>query len=358
MSTKFKAQSQFDSSAKPISLGCFFQKSFVDYEFNIDDVDDSDDEDVSEDIDCITEMPVDNLDLDPVQIALLANDIDPQIRDRQEESSQEFSPDDFITAFDTLEEIGKPMEKPVPVFKEQYDVNSVRFQLEKSDFRDRMKQFDGRCKPVVAINLLSNAITRLKTDQRKDFGIDKMQQDPRNKLLIDKSQQSIDYIHQIAKKIITIINQRKDYGIDPGASRSNDRLFLNKFKPRTKLDRLLGFSIIAKYILYSHIELNCVPAKDLIAKENFLFQPCHKVLSYLNFATKDFHHSNQLPIMSLFVHNFPIVTGSKRLFYLENLLRKWKDDMLFFQSNSLNFNDDQKHLWRNRNYESSVIIVE
>lgn len=361
MSTKQLAESQFDKSAAPVSLGFQFNDMFEDYHFDIDQIDDVEEHHVydppkliSNDIDCIN--------CDPRSLVLLANDLHPDKRDKEElknsppvesspiDNQQPTVPDQQNTEFFVEETIDNSKDNQ-PQFKDN-SVENVDFLIANKDFRNQ--HIEGQAKfgnqTVSAINLVLLAIEKFNSFEKEKLQLEKdttLSKHNFSTMLICKSMSSVKFVNKIGFKIQSLIEQKNPNKFKKFKNdRSADISYLNNHVAKTRLEHLYHYSILAKYVTFSHIELNSCPANDLGLKHNHLMISCHSLLRYLNFSTI---HPNSIAFKNIknLVSNFQQRYKGKRLFYLEYLISEIEKGNAFFDSKNVNFFDRSENRWNN-----------
>lgn len=380
-SNKSRAKSQFDFSAPPRSLKNFIEESTVEFQFNFSDLDDQNDSNTFLGLNEIVVLPEYEEDVDPLKLILLANDIDPQIRDSEckmnnlvnnndqnsiytdnkfstdRESNNSISDQLTIEKVDTVSD-KVTLESGIPA---KYDVTQVKFQIEHSQFKKEVQGLKYVNRPTQAMRILSIALDKMSNEDFKYFGVDKPKfiNTSNNPMLIDKSEASVQFINRTANIMVNqMIRDYKKFKHQPSANLESDKTFLESFNPKTRLDNVFAAAIIAKHIKFHHIDLNSSPSLDIISEHKIhLSWTAHQILSGLGFSTINADLYGNFDIINKFITNFPSKTGSKRLHYLEYLLRQWKEDHLFFNSKRNSFLEQHGNPWNNQSTLSSVKII-
>jgi len=362
MNNKQLAELQFDKSAAPISLGFQFNNSFEDYQFDTDSIDDVEEYHVY-DPPHLVSNEIECFECDPRSLVLLANDLLPDKRDKLEIQQ----PDPIIIDTPIADQSSEPDQPKDDQFflfhddnqddqhKQQFEnlsVKSVDFLIANQKFREEHIEDKAKFgnKAVSAFNLVLLAIEKLNLFERHKLKIEKDTTDKVHNfstMLIDKSTSSIKFINKIGLRLQNqISNNNPNKFTKLKDDKSTDINYLNTHVAKTRLDHLYHYAILAKYVNFSHVELNSMPAFDLGLKHNHLMISCHSLLRYLNFSTI---HANSITFRNVknLVASFPDRYSSKRLFYLEYLISEVENGNLFFNSNHVNFFDRPDNRWNN-----------
>jgi hypothetical protein len=377
-SNKSKAESQFNFSAPPKSLKSFIEESTTDFKFDFSDLDDEYDTNSSLGLNEIVILPEYDEDLDPMKLILLANDVDPQLRDSEckKSTSVNQQPQPVInnaplsTQLDPFNSIQESksikvydgneltLESKIP---HKYDVNKVNFQIEHRKFKNEVQGLKYVNRPTQAMRILSLAFNKMSDEDFKYFEIDKPKFicTDNNPMLIDKSEKSVKFVNRIANIMVNqMIRDFNKFKHKPSANLETDKIYLENFFPTTRLENVFAAAIIAKHIKFHHIDLNSSPIYDLLSEHNVrLSWTTHQILAGLGFYTINANLYGNFDNIRKFVSNFPSKTGSKRLHYLEYLLRQWKQGHLFFESKKNSFLEKFGEPWNNQNVLSSVRII-
>jgi hypothetical protein len=350
MKTKHLAESQFDSSAAPISLGLQFS-NFTNFTFDLDSIEQDDDQSPVSTVGLFSDE-IDSINSDPRSIVLLANDLNPTKRDQLAQQAK-ITSETTVQEHKSVENLAQSLQVPMMSSDNPRNVKSVDFQIQNSEFKRQIQGFDKANKTVTAIRLAMLAIEKFDIEERKALHLS----DPEygdefdfHKILIDKNPSSVHFINKIGKIIqneilIKFPNRFKMTVID----RDLDVEYLNEHIPKNKIDMLYQNAILAKYVTYSHIELNSFPGLDIGCKGHQRYKTCHQILSQLNFSTMNVDSANFRNLKNL-TQFFPIRYNADRLHYLEYLISEAERGNLFFRSRFVTFFENDEYRWSNDDF--------
>jgi len=359
MNNKQLAELQFDKNAAPISLGFRFD-SFEEYHFDIEGIDDVEEHHVYDPPTLIRDEK-ECFECDPRSLVLMANDVYPDKRDKLEQRQPD--PIQSVPMDNQPPEPDQPNKEQILFVdddegdnnKQQFNnlsVESVDFLIANQKFReDHIEdKVNFGNKAVTAFNLILLAIKRLNKFEKQKLGLKddlSIKAHNSNTMLIDKSSSSIKFINKIGLRLQNQISERNPNKFEKlKQEKSVDIKYLNDHVAKTRLEHLYHYAILAKYIKFSHVELNSMPAFDLGLKHNHLMITCHNLLRYLNFSTI---HADSMTFQNVksLVKNFQARYSGKRLYYLEYLISEVENGNLFFSSQNVNFFEKTNTRWNN-----------
>lgn len=342
------AEFQFDASAKPISLNHQFE-NFLDFPINLNTV-----ESVEEEVSFPYNFSIqhDDIKVPPESLIVIANDLDPIERDRfalEADQSFELEKDDENSPipFSDIDDIS---DKPEVLPEEKVD--SVKFQIAHSKINQQVK-INVDNKVVAAVRLVNLAIDKMSERQKINFKFkeidDKFHSNPRQ-MLIDKSFKSIRFINDLGHRLLEHYSDRfpdrfKDFPKD-------EKLYVewsNKtHRDRNKLDLIITSAIIATKLKISNIELNDYCGIDMGFDLYGCLFTTHQFLHILNLHTIDIN-SNRFLNFSKVVLNFSKVHGGRRLYYLEQIVKRAYHNELFFEAHHNQFVEEVGYRWKDKN---------
>jgi hypothetical protein len=381
--TKDRAIAQFDSSAAPISLGVKFN-NFNSFNINPNVVEDENSE---LDYPFLFTNEIMNLPVTTESLVLLANDLDPPIRDmyakevQQSESAPTSSIEQkmvIISDSDTSASnlISEMIELPADQNKseQQYlvetkvisdspvvNVSDNKFKIKHAEIKRELTGQQPVNKAVTAFRLVNLAIDKMSSQHKSRFKLEELAENESHSVLgsalIDKSVTSVKFINQLGQRILNLLLQKfpsrfKEF---PKDERMHIDWLNSNIRSNNKLDFLTLCAMLAKRIKFSHIELNSLVGLDCGYNGSWRHMTCHQVLSFLNLSTIDIN-STAFANFERVIHEFPKIHGGTRLFYLEYLISEAKSGNIFFDSKSVRFFDDLDERWSNHSFRLFNVI--
>lgn len=344
---KAVAEFQFNSSAPPVSLGSFLNETTIEFSLSVDHIDDIDDYAEFDPQPLIIPNNVPE-NTDPRSLVLFANSLD----------SEKYEIEKFRVHQQDLESKQNSNSEPkhdeiIPI-PENKSVLNIDFQINNARTQQSLKDLKVDRPIPVAVKTVLDAVKLFPDPIKNELQITGVNSN-HDRMLIDKSPQSFQFINETCRKIQLLVE--KSLGIENELLKFNDiqhdKRFIQQYQPTTQREKLLVYSMIGKYIKPFHIDFNLKVILDIDPlDEKYNDLSCHNLLCVLGFCTVD---DQDLTNYSNLVNNFPRVFGGTRLYYLEYLLKEWKTGLLFHESIRSDFRESFHHPYQKPVPLSSMI---